>query len=327
MTPRGFGVLITVVVLLAAVAPMVTATSHSETTTSTDITPGQRLSAAIGAQEAAVRGGIDIRVLLRQLATAETNTSRAEILNQTITSIRDRITAIETAQAELEAQYDNGTIPYGQYVAQTAQLIAQEQALRGLLASAAAKAERLPEAIRDRHGVNQTAITELRQRAQNATGSVVAETARELAGPPVDLANRSPGAGRGPPDNVGPPGQGSEALRTADRAVQRAEQQVAITTRLLDDGEAEATIADARATLNEAQSALRAARSAAAAGDNDRATELAERATDRAETAIELARTARQEAAGGGPPDTGEDDEDEDEDEDEDALKRPGIVL
>lgn len=318
MRRRIVATVVVVGLIVAGISPLVTAQSTTQAPASDDITPGQRLSAAIGAQEAAIRGSVDERVLLRRLAGVQSNSAQADILNQTIDAIEERIEAIQAEQTTLEQRFEAGELSYGEYVARTAQLLSRERSLQRLLGTTADRAATLPADIRERTGIDRAALSRLRERARNATGSAVAETARDLAGPPFQPGNRSNGTGRGPPSDVGPPTGETGDIAEVARTIRHAEQRVAVVSRLAEAGEAADTLAAARTALADAQDALEAARSASAAGEEAQVDDHLDEAADLAEQALDLAEEAREQATGG-PPET--------DDDDDEASDRVGIPV
>lgn len=289
MNRRVLAVLLVVAVAVAGVAPLVAATTT--TTDGEDVAPGQRLAAAVGSQGTDLRSEVAVRVLNTRLQRAGSNGSKAVVLAETVASIRDRVEALEAAQERLATAYENGSISFGQYAAESAKLVARERALNRLLNASSSAAAGLPEAVREEHGVSADALTALRQAARNASGQAIAEIARELAGPPFDAGNRSA-------DGQPPGAANLEEIGQASRAVQRAEQAVATADRVL--GEENDALEDAREALDEAREALEAARSAADDGDDERAASLAADARELAQEARQLAKEARQ--AETGPP-------------------------
>lgn len=290
MNRRVLAVLLVVSVAVAGVAPLVAATTT--TAEGDDIAPGQRLAAAVGSQGTDLRSEVAVRVLDTRLQRAESNASKAAVLSETVASIRDRVNELEAAQERLAAAYENGSISFGQYAAESAKLVARERALNRLLNASASAAKGLPDAVREAHGVNAEALAELRAAARNASGQVIAEIARELAGPPFDPKNQS-AEGQGVGD-----GASQVGITQASQAVQRAERAVATADRSV-EGDNE-DLEAARTALSEARDALQAARAAADAGEIDRAEELAAEARDLAEEAQRLAKQARKGETG--PP-------------------------
>lgn len=296
MNRRLTAALLVLAVVTAGVAPLVAATTTpSDAGTESDVTPGQRLAAAVGSQGAELRGEVDVRVLETRLNRSASNDSKAVVLAETVTDIETAIEELRTDQEQIAAQYENGTISFGEYAARSAQLVARERALTRVLNVSADRVRDLPEAALQNRGVSLEKISELRQAARNASGQAIAEIARQIAGPPTNVTNRSGGPPNGAADSASGPAVGAAA-----QEVRTAEQRVTTANRTVDSGEAAETLAEARATLEEARSRLSAARDAADAGEHDRARDLAGEAEELAEEAIELVEDARQQASEAG---------------------------
>jgi hypothetical protein len=303
--------LLVVVVVMAGVAPLVAATTTTETPgDSTDVSPGQRLAAAVGSQATELKGEMSVRVLETRFSEAQSNASKATLLAETLSDVEERIEELQARQDRLAAQYENGTMSFGEYAARTAQLVAKERVLTRLLDVSERQAKDLPEAVLNERGVSLEGIAELREMAGNASGQAISEIAREIAGPPVDVENRTQG---GPDADTG--GEATSAIKSAAGTVRSAERKVASADRLVSGGEAAETLGEARTTLSEAKDALEAARDAAEDGNADDARELAATAEELAEEARDLAEMAREQAegepgqgentrtdSGGGPP-------------------------
>lgn len=302
--------LLVLAVVTAGIAPLVAATTTpSDAGSDADVTPGQRLAAAVGSQGAELRGEVDVRVLETRLNRSVSNDSKAVVLAETVTDIEAAIEELDADQERLAAQYENGSISFGEYAAKSAQLVARERALTRVLNVSAERARDLPEAALENRGVSLEKISELRQAARNASGQAIAEIARQIAGPPTNVTNRS----GGPPNDAADRASGS-SIGAASQAVRTAEQRVVTANRTIDDGDAAETLAEAREALEEARSTLAAARDAEDAGERDRANELAAEAEALAEEAIALVEDARRQASeGGSGSDAGQNGADADE--------------
>lgn len=279
--------------LLAAATP--TTGGAGTDTTADGVAPGQRLSAAVGAQAAEVRSDLDLRALTARFARADSNASRAALVATTVGDLEERLAELERRQTGLDRRYDAGELSFGTYAALSAQLVARERAVRDLLGATEDRAAELPAQALEAAGVGMERLQTLRQRAMEGDGRAVAEIARDLAGPP-DRDDDDGG-------DRGDRGDRLEAIREAAAAVRQAERQVVTVRRLVDDGSAADRLAEARTALEAAREALAEARAAAANGDGDRAEELADVAADRASDAVDLAEAAREAATGGGEDD------------------------
>lgn len=284
--------LLVVVVVTAGIAPLVAATTTTDGAgDSTDVSPGQRLAAAVGSQATELRGEVSVRALETRFSEAQTNASKAGILAETLADVEARIEELQATQDRLAAQYDNGSISFGEYAARSAKLVAEERVLTRLLDVSEKQARELPEAALNDRGVSLEGIAELRERAGNASGQAISEIAREIAGPPVDVQNKSEG---GPDVDTG--NQTQTAIKSAAASVRSAERQVASADRTIEGGEAADTIEEAQSTLSEAKERLEGAREAAEEGNGEEARELAATAKELAQEARDLADTAREQA-------------------------------
>ncbi|MFB6361209.1 MAG: hypothetical protein ABEH59_07785 [Halobacteriales archaeon] len=182
----------------------------------TNMTPGQRLAGVIGANQAEFEGTIELRAYGFAYANARSNASKARVVGERLESVQQRLRELEQRRASLEQARANGTISEGEYRARLTALTARSNQLRAMLKASETRAAQLPNSVLAANGINMTAITTLRERADNLTGREAAEIAREIAGPSVgESVDRGPPAGdNGPPSDVpadqGPPNNSSE---------------------------------------------------------------------------------------------------------------------
>ena len=167
------------------------------------IGPGAQLAGAIGVQQAEIRGEVENRAFGQSIAAARSNGTKARVVAGQSERIRERLQVLENRTTELNASYENGSIPAGFYHAKLAQLNAQIRVLEHQTNETIEQAEQLPEDSLNRHGVNRTGLEQLRNQAKNMSGKDVSAVAKRMGGPEVGTPV---GTQRGPPSDV--PGQG-----------------------------------------------------------------------------------------------------------------------
>jgi len=190
--------------------------------------PGERISGAIGAEQAELDGEVSERSFGAALAAAETNDSAAGVVADRIDRIETRLDALEARNASLAAQYENGSISEGAYAARAAAIEVQRASLGRQLDAVENASGRLPTDALANNGVNASAIDQLRSQASELGGHRISELARSIAGPtvgngmgpPVGEDREIPGLGEdGLPGERGPedrPGNGGDAGPGAD---------------------------------------------------------------------------------------------------------------
>ncbi|MGQ4555290.1 hypothetical protein [Halobellus sp. GM3] len=194
-------------------------TSESNDTDESNATaglePGARLAGVIAVQRTEVRSEVDSRAFGQRVAAAATNESRASVVAAELNGSRERLAELRDRLAELERARDAGEISEGRYRAQSAQLRAEINALDRRLEQANESASSLPDAVRERAGINATNIERLRTDARNLSGPETAEIARGIAG---GNAGRGLGDSDAPPRPNGAPGDSNEAGEAPGRS-------------------------------------------------------------------------------------------------------------
>lgn len=330
---RETATLVTVLVLVAALvtAPVAAAapagfgatfqTTETDTATETpdadnnsSVSPGEKLSGVVGVQEAEFDGEMAERTYGVKIARAKSNESKAEIVNETLADIEQRLENLEERKQELEDARENGSMSEGEYRAKMAAIAANVSTTKRLANASADTAESLPADLLREKGINVTAIQTLKERAQNLTGPEVAAIAKSIAGSDVGqsmagrnatnmtgqlpdaASNRSnPGNGQAGASGGQDAGNDSVSIDRANRTVQQAAAQVdkaneSVTASSSDD--AQAALERAQENLTKAREALADARDASASGDDEAARELAAEALEFAEAALEHAKEA-----------------------------------
>ncbi|MFC7097043.1 hypothetical protein [Halobaculum marinum] len=226
----------TVLLVVAALVVAGVPASAAFAQESTGDQPGETFAGVVGVQGAEVEGEVAGRALGQQLATADSNESKASVVASQTTELREQLTELEQRREDLRERYQSGNMSRGEYRAKLARLVAETRSLEARLNTTAATAEGLPEEALRQRGVNASAIAELRQNASDLTDGEAAEAAREVGGegtgkglagdtgPPEDRGNADTDD-RGPPENRGnaenateddEPGNSGNAADTAD---------------------------------------------------------------------------------------------------------------
>ena len=188
------------------------------------ISPGERLSGAIGVQNAEVTGEVESRAFGVALGRAETDEERADIVAERIERSEERLAVIEQRQQELKERHDAGELSQGAYAARIAETAAQTESVKRDANRSAAVAHEIPETIRAERGLDDERLETLRERASELSGGEVAAVARGVAGNNVggSMASERRGGVGGTPanesDRPGNAGYSSNAgVGSADR--------------------------------------------------------------------------------------------------------------
>ncbi len=211
-----------------ATGPDATGTADGSETDANDsngtvsgVEPGAQLAGVVGVQRTEVESEIGSRAFGQRVAAAASNDSKAAIVAGEVNSSRERLADLRDRLDELESARDAGEISEGRYVAETARVAAEINAVERRLEQSNETAMSLPADVWAAAGINTSNIDRLRNEARNLSGPEVSAIARSIGG------DRS---GRGLGDNVGPPGRnggasgpagppdGTDAGSPADRA-------------------------------------------------------------------------------------------------------------
>lgn len=192
---RLAALLLTAVLLVGSVSALPVAASTTtlpESSTAlqadanaSDVAPGQRLAGVVGAGQAEFEGEIERRAYGLQYAQANSNASKAEIVQERLETVRQRLQTLEQREAALSEARENGSISEGEYQARVTALDARSQQLEQLANDSEVRARGLPDDVLASNGINVTEIRTLQQQAANLTGAEVSEIARNIAGPEV----------------------------------------------------------------------------------------------------------------------------------------------
>ncbi|RKD94016.1 hypothetical protein [Halopiger aswanensis] len=225
---------ILVVAILAAPLGGATATPASSGTqeTATDgsgesIQPGAQFAGVVGVQQAEINGSMSERAYAAELAAAESNASKAAIIDERLAKTETRLTKLEQRLTALNESREAGELNDGRYRAEVAKTVAEIRSLERELAAVETSAADVPDGVLADRGVDRDAIRTLRERASELDGPETAAVARSIAGdgagqafgperqpgPPVDIDDR-----RGDPQadtDSAVPGHGSDGAANA----------------------------------------------------------------------------------------------------------------
>ncbi|MFW5940086.1 MAG: hypothetical protein ACOCSD_06090 [Halolamina sp.] len=206
---RAVVIVVTLLAVAGSVPAAATIADSAQTTESeSDAEPGASFAGVVGVQQAEVNNEVAQRSLDRRFAAAASNDSKARVVAEQESTLRERLDELEAEKAQLERAQENGSISQGAYRARLAALAADVRAVERQANQTASVGESLPEqALRDR-GANVSAVRAVAQDANRTGGGAVAEAARSVAGEGVGNGLRGPpnGSVGGPPDDAGPPG-------------------------------------------------------------------------------------------------------------------------
>ena len=203
----GKSLLVITVALMLGVAALPTAAISAEegpaidaqqaTPGNASIAPGEAFAGAVGVQRQELHGEVETRAYGLSIAATRSEDGKARVVANRTRGVERRLERLRIHQEELRQARQNGSISPGRYRAEMAQVAARIHTTEQLLNQSESTARSLPEPVRNRHGLNISAIERLRTNARNMTGPEVAAIARSIAGPPFDGPGR-----RGPPDFV-----------------------------------------------------------------------------------------------------------------------------
>jgi len=207
---KRIGTALLVAAMIAAVLaiPLGVAAATGDDGDSDQATPGEQLGGVVGVQAAAVDGELDDRTFGQQIANADSDEQRADLINERLNQTEQRIADHEDRLADLQERRDAGEISEGRYQAQLARLEAERANTERSVDRANQTARGLPEDVLAERGISVDRINDLRENARQLGGPETRETAREIAGENVtgpiagDRGDR-PGADRPGADRPG----------------------------------------------------------------------------------------------------------------------------
>jgi hypothetical protein len=149
-----------------SVAAQLNAADENTTSENKTVEPGALLSGAIGVQQTEVDSEVDNRTYGLRIANATTAEARADIVAERLTEAKQRVAAQRETHDELQAARAAGTISDGAYRAQIAMLAAETATAERTAEQLNRTAGELPAAARERAGINESAIEQLRTEAR-----------------------------------------------------------------------------------------------------------------------------------------------------------------
>lgn len=167
------------------------------------VTPGEQLAGVVGVQSAEIDGEMSERTYGVQVANAQTDEEKADVVGDRLDEVEERLEEHEATLDELEEAREAGEISEGEYRAKVATVTAEKANTEQALEQAQETTGEVPEDVLEDRNINTEAIQELQDRANELGGQETAEIAQSIAGDSVGtpiVEDRSPGA----PDGVGP---------------------------------------------------------------------------------------------------------------------------
>lgn len=193
--------------------------------------PGAQLAGGVGAQAAELDAEVNERAFGQAIAEAavegDTDALAALIADRMETG-EANLTALSAELDALQSQYEAGELSEGEYRFRLATLEVERQSLLRTTGEALNATAGIPADAIDAHGINVTAMEQLREQAHTLGGEEVRELARQIAGPNVGV----PGAER--PSMTDRLRQHLEQTDDPSVAIDRAGHWVAHTDRALD---------------------------------------------------------------------------------------------
>jgi len=182
--------------------------------------PGAQLAGVIGVQQAEVDGDLDNRSFGVRIANAASDEERAAIIADRQAETSQQVATQAERLADLRAARDTGNLTQGEYRARVAIVASQAATAERTADQLNRTARELPPAVRERKGINATAIDRLRTDARNLSGPETAAIARSIGGTnarnPMAGGSRRPFGERGPSGEM-PAGDTAGPERSTDR--------------------------------------------------------------------------------------------------------------
>ncbi|MFC6719186.1 hypothetical protein ACFQGT_02720 [Natrialbaceae archaeon GCM10025810] len=149
------------------------------------IEPGEQFSASVGVQDAEIDGDVSERTLGAKIANAETNETKAAVIEEDHEENEARLSELETRLEALNESREDDEISEGRYRAEVARTVAELRSIERRAAIAETTAAELPEDALAEGDVDVDSIRALRERAGERSGAENAEIARGIAGDDV----------------------------------------------------------------------------------------------------------------------------------------------
>ncbi|WP_128476227.1 DUF7096 domain-containing protein [Halorussus pelagicus] len=140
--------------------------TNDESKTTPGLSPGQRLTGAVGAQGASVQGELLNRSLSERLANATTPAQRAQVVADENESLAAYLDALEGVRENITTAWEADDLSEGRYRAALAEFVVRARTVELRANRTARAAEELPESVRETHAINATRIRDLGERAR-----------------------------------------------------------------------------------------------------------------------------------------------------------------
>ena len=138
---------------------------HNESDNATEVSPGQQLAGAVGAQGASVRGELWNRTLTERLDNATGPSERAEIVINETELLNDSVAALNESRENLTEDWADGELTEGEYRTALSEFVVHAYAVERRANRTVRAAEELSGRTRDRTDVNLTRIRNLEEQA------------------------------------------------------------------------------------------------------------------------------------------------------------------
>jgi hypothetical protein len=148
--------------------PTTVAVSQQDGTTDNETAAaGERLSGALGVEDATVSGNVERARFQQALGRADSETARAEAIATYLNRSRGRLDSLETQGEALDRALEDGSMTVGEHGARTARLGARAAAIQRLTVELANASEALPAEHRREYDIEPAAIRRVGDRAES----------------------------------------------------------------------------------------------------------------------------------------------------------------
>ena len=158
---------------------------HNESDNATEVSPGQQLAGAVGAQGASVRGELWNRTLAERLDNATTLAQRAEVVAEEVELLNASVETLEESRENLTEDWEDGELSESEYRSSLSRFVVHAYAVEQRANQTVQAAEDLPGRTRNANDVDVAEIRDLEERA-GALYEFEAEIAREVANETLD---------------------------------------------------------------------------------------------------------------------------------------------
>ena len=157
-------------------------TDHSTDELDEDLTPGEQFAGVVGVQRAELNGEISEHAYGIEIASAQSDAARADVANEQIADVDDRLDELEAVHEELDAAYENGEISYGQYRAQVAITAAEQRTAERVANNTATAVEQLDDELVAEHDIDVDEIHASATRAAEPDTDDISAIVRSVVG-------------------------------------------------------------------------------------------------------------------------------------------------